>query len=692
MILAFNIKKEKRKKDQNIEQEEKETKLVNNILGLYRLAYDTKQPLHEVWEECFKGYTGELFKKDLPSYRSQEVSNFIFSTIETIKPIMLSNNPEIVALPSTPDDLQKAEMVRDVLKYEWDRTNMFSLLQKMLTTGLIYGTAIIGLFWNGNKNNIGQVEPVVISPFNFFPDPMAENINDGQFVIYATYKSIKDVIEFAPEKEEEIRKNATRPDDKFLTFGKEVDNVSGDQNILYIEAYVKDYTVDIEEYEEDGEKKQKSKMKYPNGRRIIIAGDVLIRDEENPYNDFGSFPFVTWKCYDIPGRQWGMGEVEQILSPTIYASTVMNHILETTRLMSNPVWILDKNAGVTKNSLTNRDGLVIRKNPGTEVRREAPPSLPAYVVNLPDMLLDHVEHISGVYDVTRGEKPGGVTAAAAIQALNEQSQGRIKLKVQSMEKTLSELGSMWLRRIQQFWVSERLIRILPDALEEPRFEGVNGEYVDGDWDIIIAAGSTMQSNKTAMAQQLIQLAQTPAEDGLPMIDRQTLLENSDIPGVSRIIERFKAIRANREQAEVQQMEAQQLQAEQQMQMQQAMKQQEAEMKHQQQMEDLKMKHEFELENKLVDHDLASQQNQEQIQERELGLQNENLDLLSNQDIEGLDSATTEQQEILAVVEELIPLLQSMSPDELLELMEEIPELEQLIQLLSQQQNTEQSLE
>lgn len=683
-------------KSKNVEigetkKKEQEVRLVDNVKNLYRIAYDNKAPYHEVWEKCFKAYTGELYKQNLPSYRSQEVSNFTFSTIETIKPIMLSENPEFVALPARPEHLEKAETIRDVLKYEWDRTKMFTILQKVLTSMLIYGTGIVGLFWNGNKDGIGQIEPVLISPFNFFPDPMAETLNDGQFAIYATYKPIGEVIKFAPEKEEEIRENASMPDDKYLMFGKETSNVSTDQNILYIEAYVKDYTVELEEYEENGKLYQTSKMKYPNGRRIIIAGDVLLRDGENSYNDGGKFPFVAIKCYDVIGKQWGMGEVEQIISPTVYASKVMNHILETTRLMSNPVWILDKNSGVTKNSLTNRDGLVIRKNPGTEVKRDAPPSIPAYVVTLPDLLLNHVEHISGVYDVTRGERPTGITAAAAIQALNEQSQGRIKLKVQSMEVMLSELGSMWLRRMKQFWEIGRLIRIQPDGEESPQFEEIDKDFVDGDWEIVVKTGSTMQSNKTAIGQQLISMAQTMAEDGLPMIDRQTLLENSDIPGVARIIKRFEALR--QEQRELQMQQQQQMQM--QMEEQQQQKIQEFEMKRQQDIENMQMKHNFDIEKKLVDNDLKKEQEmlgmEEQIPQdfsdtRDLGLQSQEMDLLSNQE------PSEDAQVVMTLMEQLLPELQKMSEKELEELIKEVPEIALFLELLLKAQNEQPSEE
>jgi hypothetical protein len=281
----------------------------------------------------------------------------------------------------------------------------------------------------------------------------------------------------------------------------------------------------IGEDEETGEEVEI--LKYPKGRKVCIAGDVLLYDGENEYKD-GKFPFAILKCYDIPGEFWGMGEVQQIMAPTNTVNVLTNSLVETAELTSNPIWILDKNSGVTKGSLTNRKGLVVRKNPGTEVKRDAPPTMPAYIQNVIDNMKQDIENISGVFDVTRGEKPTGITAAAAIQALNEQAQGRIKLKVQNLEQFLSEVGGLWLSRIQQFWASARIIRVMQDDYK-PSFTTLSGDEVDGDFYIIIAAGSTMPVNKTSKLQQMIQLAQTQAEDGLPLVDRQTVLENADMP-------------------------------------------------------------------------------------------------------------------------------------------------------------------
>ncbi len=638
-------------------KDEEESKLVDKVKKLYRDSYDSKSPFHDKWDECFKAHAGTLFEGKRPDYAVEQNSNYIFATVETVKPIMLSQIPKIVALPKQQEHFEKAEAIQQAIDYEWKRSKMFPKLQTALTTGLVTGTVIMSLVWDGEQDGIGQIKPVVISPFNFFIDSMATTIDEAEFAGYAAYMNVGQVIQFAPEKEEELRAATEAPEDNWLTYNKDTSNQGGNQSILYIEMYFRDYsTIMEEETDEDGKKYKVTKMKYPQGRRTIIAGDVVLDDGPNPYED-GKFPFVSWKCYDVPGRFWGMGEVEHIISPQKYANEVVNVILDSARLMSNQVWVMDKNSGVAKNSLSNRMGLIVRKNPGTTVERLSPPPMPAYLQNIATLMRQDVEHISGVYDVTRGERPSGITAASAIQALTEQAQGRIKLKVQALEEMLSELGCMWVNRIRQFWQTERNIRILGEDYK-PTFVGVDKEMVDGDWDIVVVAGATMPVNKAARFQQLIQLAQTQAEDQLPMVDRKTLLENSEIPDVKAILQRFDEIKQGQQQ---QQEQAQQ----------QAMQAQQEQNAIQMQEKQLELQQKAELE-------MTKATMKQEAEERKLAMTHE-MQLQDGQMEE--EKANSEEQQ--AQVMELIEMIQEMTPEQLAQFVQEHPEVQELLDILSQ---------
>lgn len=550
----------------NKTQEDDEKYLVEQIKYKYNKSYEAKMTYHEKWKQFEKAYDGSLFKKQLPEYKAQEISNFIFSTIETIKPMMLSNYPKPIVVPSIPEAFEKSKLVQNAIDFEWKRADMFSKMLDMGHNGLVYGTSCFGIFWDGEASNgLGEVECKIISPFNIFPSPSATHEDNAEFIIYATYKSLEELTNVYPDKAEKLKESIENSLDENLAQDR-LDSDSSN-NVLYIECYHRDYSADeIDEKDEEGNKYKVKKPKYPSGRKTVIGGDVLLDDGENPYKD-GKFPFIFWRCYPLPNNFWGIGEVESLVSPQENICKISNAIIENAELMGNPIWILDKNCGVAVNSITNRKGLVIRKTPGTEVRRDAPPSIPMYVTNMLDKLYGDMENISGVYDVLRGNRVGSVTASSAIQTLNEQAQGRIKLKVQKLESMISELGGVWLSRIQQFWETKRTLRVMSDHADPNtvslqlgkdfyNYYDVDKEDLDGDYDIEVVAGSTMQQNKSAIVDKLLQLANTMAEDGLPLIDRQTVLENSDLEDVPSIIERFEAIKQSMSESQGGQAQAQ----------------------------------------------------------------------------------------------------------------------------------------
>lgn len=50
------------------------------------------------WDDYFDSYRGEYFKKkNMPDYKSNLVSNYVFSIIETIRPIMVDNDPKFIS-------------------------------------------------------------------------------------------------------------------------------------------------------------------------------------------------------------------------------------------------------------------------------------------------------------------------------------------------------------------------------------------------------------------------------------------------------------------------------------------------------------------------------------------------------------------------------------------------------------------
>ena len=535
---------------------EKEKKLVEWVYSKFKQAYVAKAPLMDKWKEYMSAYKGTYFKnQNLPDYKSNEISNLVFSTIETIRPIMTDNNPKFLAVPNTPTGMEFTSDVQTALDYEWDREKMALKLPAQLIPMLVYGSAVWFVQWDGKDGEYGNISIKPVDPFNIFPDPLAESIDNSEFLVYATYRNANQIKQQFPEKASAIE--GSRITMSELVSERDNNDTQDSNQVLILEMWCRDWTTMDEDVE------GKKQLKYPKGRVITCLPElgILLSDKKNPYKD-GRFPFVLMKNYDIPFEFWGVGEVEQIMSPQHYVNELTNQIIDNAKNTANMQWIIDKNSGIGQGKLTNRPGLVIRKTPGSEVRRDTPPAMPSYVREQIEVLKKDMQDISGVFDTLKGAQQGSVTAASAILALQEASQARIRLKIKLMEASLSELAQIVYSRMQQFWKLDRWVRVT-DVEGNPLFKQIGTQVLSNDFDLKVMAGSTMPVNRNAMLDLMIRLAQTNGEDGLPLVDRKAVLEFLPTGDKKAITDRFEEIKAQQEQSQQQQLQQEQQMAQQQ---------------------------------------------------------------------------------------------------------------------------------
>lgn len=481
----------------------------------FKNAMIAKAQYTKLWQTYIDAYNGDYFKNEkLPDYKSNLVSNYIFSIIETIRPLMLENDPKFQAMPRQPEGMSFSSDLQEALSYEWDREGMRSKLYRELINCLTIGTAIFFIPWDSKDKN---VKAIPINAFNFFPDPLATSIDDAEYLIYASYKNVQLLKRLFPNRAKDLTGSSINYSE--LVADNDKDAQINNQ-VLVLEVYTKDYeSVELAQGDD-----KTFKPKYPNGRVITLCPElgIVLSDKELPYKD-GKFPFCLIKDYDIPNKFWGEGEVAQLLSPQKYMNELNNSILDNAKATANMPWIVDKNAGIGYGTITNRPGLIIRKNPGSDVRREQPPNMPIYVINAVETYKSDMEQISGIFNTVKGNSETGVYTAQGILALQEAGQVRVRLKVKLLEESLGTIAQMWYSRMKQFWNKERWINVVkPDGSYDMKL--FTTDPLKYDYDIKITAGSTMPVNRSAMLDLMIRLAQTPMPDGQPLVDREAVVQ------------------------------------------------------------------------------------------------------------------------------------------------------------------------
>ena len=499
----------------------------------FKEAYVAKAPFMKRWNEYWDAYNGDYFKnKNIPEYKSDLVSNYIFSTIETIRPIMLDNDPRFQAMPRQPDGRVFSGDLNEALAYEWDRENMTAKQYRELITSLVIGSNVYFVPWDAKEK---QIRSIPVNPYNLFPDPLATGVEDAEYLIYASYKNATKLKRQFPQHAERMEGATVNYSELVYNNDK---NAKVDNQILVLEVWTRDY-----EAREIDPLTNEERPRFPKGRVLTICPElgIVLSDKGNPYDD-GMFPFVVQKDYDVPGKFWGEGEVAQLISPQKYMNELNNAILDNAKATANMPWLVDKNSGIARGSITNRPGLIIYKNPGSEVRREQPPGLPAYVPQAMDSYKRDMEQISGIFDSLKGNSATGVYTAQGILALQEAGQARIRLKVKLMEDALGKLGRLWFSRMRQFWTDDRWVRTV-DAKGTYDYRKLKKEAFGLEYDIQIMAGSTMAKNRGAMLDLMVRLAQTQMPDGQALVDREAVAEYLPEEVKSAMLERMENAKA-----------------------------------------------------------------------------------------------------------------------------------------------------
>ena len=567
-----------KKKQSQIDFEEQK-KLSSWCYQKFKDAMLAKQQTTEDWFKYLNAYNNDLYTNNsVPDYKSNYCNNLIYSTIESMRPIVFDGNPKFECVPATAEALQYSKDIDTALDFEWHRTKMREKLISNSIYTFVLGTSVIMLpyVYSDNDEFDGNVCPVIVNPFNLYPDPLATSVEDAEYIIYATYEHENKLKKRYPEYADKIDGGDIKYEE---LVNSRNENARITNQILLLEVWCRDYTtIEYEEVDKNGEKTKKKKFKYPKGRVIICAPELelVFEDKENPYES-GRFPFFIFKNTNVPFKFWGEGEVKYLLSPQQAVNDLSNQVIDNAKHTANMQWIIDKNAGIPKGELTNRPGLIIRKNPGAEVRRDSPPSMPMYVSEMITRNEQAIEVISGVHDITRGQTPTGIESASAIQALQEAANQRIRLKITLLEETLSDMGNEWLSRMKQFWKSNRVIPVeKPKTASMPVGERnmfemqMTGSIEDTEntYDFVeiakdkqlaqkyrvkVIGANSIQINKASMLDLMIRLAQTPAEDGMPMVTRECVLDY--LPNVNKniIMQYFSKLKEEQMQREQAQM-------------------------------------------------------------------------------------------------------------------------------------------
>ena len=581
---------------QTTDEEFREIKM---ILAWQREAANDRKQYDKEWGERKKAYKGKTWQtQKSSSAKSKPEMNLIRVVVQTILPILTDANPGFSVLPKDPTDIKFVQMLSEALESLWDRLGMPIRIVEVLMDQSILDCGVLKVFWNPDlEDGMGDIDIEVKDPENIWVNKGCIDFDrECKYVIERVTKTVGEWKRLFPDKagrikpdsasEQKQKEENDRPTAE-VTLVSPVDRESrkdqdpgegiGEDN-GYAEGWEVWYVDDtLEEYEledKDGLKKEALKKKFPNGHLTTILPwqKILLQSVENPNEGPNFNPYVRFVDTILARSFYGEGLVESLMDLQKMLNKAAQAIVEYLRLMANPIWIKDKTSGVKDDNITNKVGLIINKEPGTEVRREFPEALSSTVFEFFRLLQSFSNEVSGVHDVTQGRKPAGVTAAEAISELQEAAHTRVRLKERNMQVSLSKLARLVIAMMLQRYRTPRYQRVVGNDVEVPQFIefGIDekedglleinrrmwayspdaGKYLrsepelatakKGLFDVKVQAGTAMPFAKAQKGNLAIKLFESQA------IDQQALLETLEWSKAQEVIQRME-LKAKQEQ-------------------------------------------------------------------------------------------------------------------------------------------------
>lgn len=412
------------------------------------IAESSKQlrPRTSTWQRYRRKYRrGLKYLNNVSSQSPLYSTNYIFTMVESTKSNLTKNLPPLVVLPKGSRDDLSADTLTRILRNE-----LYTAGIKQVTREVVHNAAIIstGVFKTYFSDSLDRIVIEGVNFENLYIDPFASNLESAKWVIQktpdvsigeinATYGSI-------PTSEGDTFEDINNAPQDNSRSKRENSNVVKTYDVY--EAWIRVYDKNAEN----------------NWFIITVAGDTVLRQEfsvyehnEHPYNAW--FAVEDYGATDLYTR--GVGVVEEIESLQDRADALDYRIYNHIKLLTNRQRYVSAQSGLNTTAIDNTAGRTYKVNGDADkaVHYDNPPQLPLEVYTYRSGTEGQMQTVSGIFDVTQGKRPTGITAGRAIESLKDSAETRLAVLGDTLADVLEKVADKALKLILQLYSGERII-------------------------------------------------------------------------------------------------------------------------------------------------------------------------------------------------------------------------------------------
>lgn len=221
---------------------------------------------------------------------------------------------------------------------------------------------------------------------------------------------------------------------------------------------------------------------YPRGRLIIRSNGVTLYDEPNPYFH-RKFPFAQLGLYSVPWQQYAMSVMSPWMKQQDILNQIMAGVLQCVKKAVNPALMASKTA-INPEAMRAIDSskpnlkITFSQNAGQPPTWQAPPNVPAYVLQTYGMVIQSMKQSSGAAAMDSALKnkqtPGGDT----LDRITFSKNTPIRHMGRNIEGFVDDVGNMWAANALQFYDAAQRMELLGDqGLTKEDTEPIAGSLI-----------------------------------------------------------------------------------------------------------------------------------------------------------------------------------------------------------------------
>lgn len=412
--------------------------------------------------------------------RPEPTSAWLFNVIMNKHADAMDNIPTLNVLPREQGDEYDAESLSNIIPVVLERNDWEQVYSDEQWYKLKHGTGVFGVFWdNKAENGLGDITVKQIDLLNIFWESGITDIQRSRNlfivnlvdndILKARYPQLKD----NPGQTINIQK---------YVYDDDVD--TSDKSLVVDWYYKKSVGT-------------KTVLHYAK-----IVGDELVFATENDPNfaetgwyAHGKYPVVFDILFPTESTPTGFGFVDIMKSPQMYIDKIDQIVLENTLRAGKTRYFVKADGGVNLNDFADLSKELIEINANDisdAVQKVDNGEIDLGILNYVQYKVQEMKETSGNTDVSNGVSSSGVTAAAAISALQESGNKGSRDIINGGYRAFQRVGYQVIELIRQFYDVQRSFRIEGQG-GVARYISYSNELINGQR--MMLPDGTMSSRK-----------------------------------------------------------------------------------------------------------------------------------------------------------------------------------------------------